>query len=185
VAFRGIVWECGQILLTDVDPDGFPIAQPDGVGGDPRVEPYEMIHPFGFYGRPRDPDTDAKGNPIQGKGCTALIGVQGHDKYLLPLADPRGIDQFPKAGSVQYFPRADGKKSYVWIDPDGNLTVLVEYNGGEHKIEAAINADHVKVDGAKITSDGNVITANGVDLDNHVHPTAMGPSEKPTPTPPI
>jgi hypothetical protein len=188
MAFRGIVWECGQVVLTDLDSDGFPIAQPDGLGGDPRIEPYRLIHQFGFSSRPRDPDVGPDGAPVQGGGCTALIGIDGHDKYLLPLDDPRAIDLRPDSGaggSVQYAHRLDGLQSYAHFDPDGNLRILVQYTGGEHEITANVGDDHIKINGAKVTKTGNVITANGVDVDNHVHPTAMGPSQAPTPSPPI
>jgi hypothetical protein len=111
-----------------------------------------------------------------------------------------------------YVPYADGKAHLVTVGKDGNGTPILESahgNGqavtmldrslvvkncaGDGYIElndsgCVINANlklhgAAEINGAKITPTGDVVTSTGVSLTLHTHPTALGPSGPPIPTP--
>lgn len=86
----------------------------------------------------------------------------------------------------------DGEKRIYGRDANGNIvgeahikrdgSVVVTNQSGAI---VTLNPDgSVSVNGGKVTPTGDYITAAGVSLDTHVHPTALGPSGPPTPGPP-
>lgn len=184
--FIGVRWQYGACILSVVDEDGFLQGQPDGLGAQPRVETFPMLHPLGFAARPRDPETDPLGNPLEGAACTALIARDGDDSFILPTLDPRAVEAYPeltKGGSVQYAHRADTFKSYGQFDGDGNYTLVIEYAGGKHELKIPAGSSNIEINGCAITPTGNVITKNGVDVDLHQHTSPFGPTGSPIPTP--
>lgn len=103
--FAGLTFDLGIVPWTGHDVDGYPTAQHDGLGKDPGIGAYELHHPFGFISRPRDPDCDQDGKPLQGKACHALIGKIGNDAHIWLASDPRYIPNIPqlkKGGAAMY-----------------------------------------------------------------------------------
>src|SRR5690606_28930585 len=65
----------------------------------------------------------------------------------------------------------------LWLKGDGTIEFSNLLGAGK------LNPDgSAEINGAKITLLGDVITAAGVSLDTHVHPTPFGPSGVPTPS---
>lgn len=116
----------GTALLTVRDENGFL-----GVQHDPQAlraqegssAPDELLHPFGFASRPLD--------PTNGKGCSLLFGLDGHEGFAWLANDPRLADKIPplsKGGSVQY--ASDG--SFASFDPDTHTwSLYVPYESGK------------------------------------------------------
>lgn len=86
----------------------------------------------------------------------------------------------------------DGEKRIYGRDANGKVvgevhikrdgSAVVKNAGGA---VVTLNPDgSISVNGGKVTPTGDFITAAGVSLDLHVHPTALGPSGPPTPGPP-
>lgn len=130
MSFQGIVFELGACTLTEFDADGVLTAQVDGLGDEPRTEPYELHHPFGFAARPEDPETGPNGELLEGKACNLLVGRDGTEAHAWLAADPRFVENFPpieKGSSVQYC----SKPSFdLHSGKDGTKTVYVEYPDG-------------------------------------------------------
>lgn len=233
MSFQGIVFELGACTLTEFDQDGVLTAQVDGLGDEPRTEPYELHHPFGFAARPEDPETGPNGEILEGKACNLLVGRDGTEAHAWLAADPRFVENFPplaKGSSVQYCAKPsfdlhngeDGTKTIyvevgdsahlVTIGLDGNGAPIVEVvhsagmaltlldgkailknAAGDAYVEVGASGivlnGNVKItgtlecNGASITTIGDVVSKTGVSLSMHPHPTAMGPSGPPTPTP--
>jgi hypothetical protein len=143
VAFVGITFELGACVLTEYDGDGHLGAQPDGLGPNPRVEPYELHHAAGFESRPQDPELDADGNVIEGKGCTLLMGSIGNENHAWLGADPRFVLSRPpleKGDVVQYalrtIPSFDIHKG-----EDGTKTIYVEVGDSAHVITVGVDGN--------------------------------------------
>lgn len=130
MSFQGIVFELGACTLTEFDQDGVLTAQVDGLGDEPRTEPYELHHPFGFAARPEDPETGPNGEILEGKACNLLVGRDGTEAHAWLAADPRFVENFPplaKGSSVQYC----AKPSFdLHNGEDGTKTIYVEYPDG-------------------------------------------------------
>lgn len=180
----GIRLELGVAVVTEYDAE-FVQCQPDGAGKKPRLDTFEAHHPAGFSARPQDPEQDEFGTLA--RGCTIVLGVAGSDKFVLFLNDPRAAGLVPvleKGSSVQYAHRLSGKKSYDHHDgTTGTKRILVEYPGGAHEIIISGEDGTLTINGATITPDGNVITADGINLRTHTHSSAIGPTGPPVPTP--
>ena len=69
--------------------------------------------------------------------------------------------------------------AWWWLRADG--TLLLENVAGA-KLEL-LDDGSILVNGATVTEDGDVVTPEGVSLRNHTHPTGVGPSGPPTPSP--
>lgn len=135
--FIGLTFELGACVLTEYDPDGFLNAQPDGLGGDPRVAPYELHHPFGFASRPRDPETGPNGEIIEGQACNLLIGTDGNETHVWLAADPRFTGLLPPikpGGSVQYAAGGPGPSFDMHDGEDGTKTIYVEIGDSAHVV---------------------------------------------------
>ena len=98
-------------------------AQVKLLGNDSSCAPGLMYHPFGFVGRPKDPDVDSLGNVT--KGATALFWYEGNTLHTMALGDPRRTSKLPtvdKGGSCQY---ADCDNAYGLFGADGTYTLRV------------------------------------------------------------
>jgi hypothetical protein len=189
-------WQLASATYTEFDADGFLGIQIDGFGeANCGLAPFETYHPLGFAARPRDPGEEG--------GCTVLVFFDGEEGYTVALSDPRAAKSYPvleKGSSVQYAHRTGSHKSYDLMDgTTGTKTILVEYEGGSHQLTfkgdgsevvlttsgslSATVSGGATVNGAKITAAGDVITATGVSLQNHMTPSPFGPLGPPTPTP--
>lgn len=115
-------------------------------------------------------------------GDTAAIedstgtGAQQVSGYL----DPEASNGKAEPGEYRVYARdASGAVvCEVYLQSDG--TILFENAAGSGKLNPDGSAE---INGATITTTGDVITAAGVSLDLHVHPSATGPTGPPTPTP--
>lgn len=129
-----IGWELGSCMFTGLDEDGFPVAQFDAQGADPRVSPVELHHPFGFASRPRDPEVDNDGQVLEGKACNMWFATEGNTMHAMLGFDPRFVTTFPKlekGGSMMYC--APG--SFVNMDgDDGTHTTYVPVPGDKAHI---------------------------------------------------
>lgn len=141
MSFQGIVFELGACTLTEFDPDGVLTAQVDGLGAEPRTEPYELHHAFGFAARPEDPETGPNGEAIEGRACNLLVGRDGTEAHAWLAADPRFVENFPplkKGSSAQYCAR----KSFFLLDgEDGTATLYAEYPDGSTAHLCTIGVD--------------------------------------------
>ena len=111
---------------------------------------------------------------IQRSGGSAVVG------YL----DPKN-DQKAASGEKRIYARDNSGASIVelWLKNTGEAT-LVNASG----YITLKQSGEVEINGAKITTDGDVITALGVSLDNHTHTQgndSAGNSEVPTDPPTI
>ena len=114
-------------------------------------------------------------SPVPTSGGFVVVG------YIDPKSAPKA-----QAGDKRIYARkSDGLLAVeVWLKNDGS--VVIANDSGSFEMEAG---GDVIINGAKITTDGDVITASGVSLDNHPH--AQGndsaddiqvPTEAPTAT---
>lgn len=117
-----------------------------------------------------------------------VAGVEvGRQVVLLGHADPSG--GIAGAGEVRVYARnGDGAGvAAVHVKADGSVLITNEEGGS---IEMATNGD-VTINGVLIDTDGNVVApgevtakdgpGTSVGLSTHLHGTAMGPSDAPTP----
>src|SRR5262245_46142067 len=97
--------EMGSCTFAGYDQDDFPVAQIDAQGHDPKVNPIELHHTFGFASLPRDPDVDGDGQILPGHACNLLVGTEGNTQHAWLGYDPRYLPFVPKlkaGGSAQY-----------------------------------------------------------------------------------
>lgn len=142
MSFLGITFELGACVLTEFDADTFLTAQPDGLGAEARVHPYELHHPFGFASRPADAEM-ADGKVREGKACNLLIGSIGNENHAWLGADPRYVSSFPplkKGSAVQYC--ASPLPSFdVHDGENGTKTIYVEVGDAAHVITVGVDAN--------------------------------------------
>jgi len=167
--FGGLKASVGSCLYSGFDEDGYPIAQHDGHGEDPQVAPYELHHTFGFCSRPRDPDVDAQGDPIEGKACVICFARDGNETHGWLCADPRFtavVPQVKKGGSMRYC--APGSFQ-VFDGGDGTDTLYVPIQGASkaHVVTTGLDGNGLPyigiqhADGLAITMlDGSVTIRN-------------------------
>ncbi len=119
-AFRGIRYDLATNQLTEYDEDNFLAVHVDGYGEDASLGAMELHHPYGFVGRPRDPDAD-------GKGALVKLWLEGDKGYAIAFEDVRIATLLPvvkKGGSAMYC--ATG--GFVEFDGEtGTLTAYVPY----------------------------------------------------------
>ena len=90
-------------------------------------------------------------------------------------------DGIAKAGEKRIYARDPAGVVVAEVYLQGDGTILFKNASGA----GTLNPDgSMTLNGAKVTLTGDVITASGVSLDLHVHPTPMGPSGPPTPSAP-
>lgn len=142
-----IAFDLGVALLTVRDENGFLGVQHDPFALKAELgtsAPDELLHCYGFQGRPLDPEN--------GRGCSLLFGNDGHEGFALLANDPRLVDKIPplpKGGSVQYssdgsfstlnpethtwslyVPYATGKAHLGTVGNDGNGKPIIEFASG-------------------------------------------------------
>jgi phage baseplate assembly protein gpV len=123
-----VEWQLGSCTYSEYDVDGFLGIQVDGFGEDESgVPPYETWHPFGFVGRPLDPDSDGS--------CAVLIFFDGDEGFTVAMSDSRAAALIPpvkKGGSSQYAtPKALTTRSFdVHDGDDGTKQIYIEYFDG-------------------------------------------------------
>lgn len=98
------------------------------------------------------------------------IGFDGNDKPIVELAHGDGQ-------SLMFY---EGKS--ILKNKSGSVYLELTDDGGVHNGNLKVNGS-LECNGASITPTGDVITSGGVSLQLHTHPTAMGPSGPPIPTP--
>jgi hypothetical protein len=103
------------ITVTTYDADGFLGIQVDPDGDSEGTEGLSHAHhPFGFFGRPKDPDTSDNGPNY---GAVAAHWTDGDEKHAICLEDPRDVDKIPphSKGSVGVY---NSKGSFILLDHD-------------------------------------------------------------------
>lgn len=127
--------DMGVAVFSERDTDGFvnisydgyqPPNQKAGIGA------VEAHHPFGFQGRPRDPEQDSQGSP--GIGATVLRFSDQNGDHLFPLGDPRTTPKLPtvgKGGSIQYGDTGAPVVPFAFFDVanGGGWQCYVPYSG--------------------------------------------------------
>lgn len=115
-----------------------------------------------------------------------LVSIQGAGRYSAAgYLDPLN-EQTAQAGEHRTYARAeDGTQvAQIWLKNDG--TILINNDAVTHTISPDGTArtendagyfelqpsGTVEANGATIPTNGDVITASGISLDNHVHPQA-------------
>lgn len=90
-------WDAGVAVGSEYS-GGFLTVQPDLYGEEKSGGEGGIVqHPFGFLGRPADPDGEGS--------CQALHAYEGDQLHVLPTQDARALAKLPelkKGGSVQY-----------------------------------------------------------------------------------
>lgn len=108
-------WDGGTALGSEYD-NGFLTVQPDFYGEGASGGAGGIVqHPYGFLGRPADPDGDGS--------CQALCAYEGDELHVIPTQDARALAKLPslsKGGSVQY--GSDG--GFASFDPDTHTWTL-------------------------------------------------------------
>jgi hypothetical protein len=140
-------FDLGIAVLTEYDADGFLGAQPDVFGEQSSgVQAYELHHPYGFQGRPNDPDVGPDGTPKT--GAALLYWLEGSLGHALALQDPRvqsKLPQLKKGGSIQY----DRLGAFDVFSPGDTSTVRTTY------LPYAFDANGVPQKAHSITCDGS------------------------------
>src|SRR5690349_5153842 len=86
--------DVGVVTLTEYDDEGFIGLGLDHFGEEKAgTQPIEAHHPYGFIGRPKDPDGDSAHPTL---GVTAMYWWQGDTGHAMALGDPRGNDSLPR-----------------------------------------------------------------------------------------
>ncbi|MBA2687503.1 MAG: hypothetical protein H0U64_05335 [Gemmatimonadaceae bacterium] len=107
-----------------------------------------------------------------GKAHLSTVGVDGGGKPIVEFVHGDGMAITMLEHSL-VIKNADGS---VYIELNDSSAVI----NGNVKIHGA-----VEINGLKITPTGDIVTGTGVSLMAHLHPTALGPSGSPIPTPGI
>lgn len=107
-------WDAGTAMGSEYS-GGFLTVQPDFYGDKAGGEGGIVQHPYGFLGRPADPDGDGS--------CQVLHAYEGDQLHAIPTQDARALAKLPalsKGGSVQY--GSDG--GFASFDPDTHTHTL-------------------------------------------------------------
>jgi hypothetical protein len=111
-----------EIAVAQVSEDksGFLGVQVDGLGTGAKLGTFPLHHAFGFWSRPRDPDSS-------GLGCGVQVGYEGGRGHAWLLEDPRYLSSLPAAsqgGSLQYAVTAAGLVAYLSLSGDDGSATL-------------------------------------------------------------
>jgi hypothetical protein len=139
-------WDFGTVQLSDWDADGFlgiqidPVASDEDPGGMPLAEAH---HPYGFFGRPRDPDAD-------GRGCSVLTMRRGsRERYAFVKSDPRTLELIPngtKGVSYQFAFTDAGELSFHEIDGEtGTHSIYVPDGDSAHFVQIGVDDNGASV----------------------------------------
>lgn len=108
-------WDGGVAVGSEYN-EGFLTVQPDFYGEEASGGEGGIVqHPFGFLGRPADPDDEGS--------CQALYAYEGDQLHILPTQDTRALAKIPelkKGGSAQY----DSAGSFGSFDPETHTYTL-------------------------------------------------------------
>ncbi len=168
---RGMKLDYGTSMLTVRLENGFFGLQPDRHGGvESGGPPAEMLYPFGFGGRPRDPDMDA--NNVLKVGANALMFENGPEEFAMPMGDPRYAAMLPdpgKGGSYQFACTKTGEHldltTIVLSGDDGSIKARVPYSNGAKSNEIEVTTGHVKVtngEGTSLTVGADAVDVGGL-----------------------
>jgi hypothetical protein len=123
-----IDWRFGLSRFSERNTDGFISIQPDWYGDetdDGGGESLEVIHPYGFRSRPRDPDIDPETKAALGAGL--LYAFDGDEGFALPTQDPRHaslLEDEGKGGAQVYAVNDSGAVSRLFMaGSTGNITL--------------------------------------------------------------
>lgn len=105
-----------------------------------------------------------------GKAHLATIGVDGNDDGILEWVHGEGM-------ALTFF-----KQKAILKNANGSVYIELNNDGAVFNANVKVTGA-VEANGAKITATGDVVSSNGVSLSFHTHPTALGPSGPPIPTP--
>ncbi len=170
-------WQLGTVQLTEYDDNGFLGLQIDSLGDQGGMDPLDAVHPFGFEGRPNDPEDDATGN-------LTLYTFEGDEGYAIALGDYRLVSKLPelkKGGSRMYC--ATG--SYIVADgEDGTVTIYVPTDANNtkaHEIQIGVDANgkrilnlvHADGYGITMTEDQGIILSAGPNTRVEILPDAI------------
>jgi hypothetical protein len=114
--------DVNRVATTDYDDEGFLQAQLEPIGHEAggSALPSELMHPFGFQGRPNDADQDVDGSITD--GALAFEYTEGNSKALIACDDGRvALPPLGKGGSRHY----DAAGARQDLDGQGNLTIFV------------------------------------------------------------
>ena len=132
--FTGLRVDIGTCQLTEYDEDNFLAVHIDGYGDDGSPGALELHHPYGFLGRPDDPDADGGGGLIQ-------YWLEGDKGQAIALEDVRIASDLPsvsKGSSCQY--AAFG--GFVLLDhATKTQTTYIPYATGKaHTIQTGVDS---------------------------------------------
>lgn len=113
--------QLGTARLSALDGSDFIGVQIDGLGDEPGLPPFELLHPAGFASRPAEPDSN-------GRGALALYWTEGRDKYAILLGDPRESALVPnlKPGERCFY---GPKGQFVRMHDDGAVSMHATHDG--------------------------------------------------------
>lgn len=120
--------DIGHLGKSVYEEDGTLQAAVDLFGEDASCAPGIAYHPYGFLGRPKDPDTDPKSGAIT-NGPRTLYYFEGSTLHTMPLDDPRvtrNLQRLQKGSSMQY----SSGQSRVVCDQNGAVTLYTTDNNG-------------------------------------------------------
>ncbi len=174
-----LAFDFGVCALADYDEDGHAQVATDspGVSAETGTQPAEVLMPYGFHGRPLDPEKDEGGTV--GLGAPCLVIVYGNRRFVLPLSDPRDVieGRLPKLrkGGAMMAGGAGDHRSFISIDGEdpsgekqpGSLQLFASYSksGAKRSLAISMNVRDVgEEDISLVHGDGARYT---VDKDGH------------------
>lgn len=93
-------FDIAPVAYTERDADDFYRAQVDPLG-DKGAPSFEVYHPYGFVGRPEDPDVAPDAKVV--RGATALYAYEGDQGTAILMNDPRVMEKLPGCGKGESF----------------------------------------------------------------------------------
>ena len=184
----GVEFDLGIAVLSRYSADGFLGVAIDHYGDSPGGPPGVVHNPFGFAGRPLDPDVDTT-TTAPYNGCTLLYYREGKRYGSIVLGDPRHLPpQVAKGGSVHYCAVAGayakfegGTGAYTLAIPSGQSatfqaaggpSVVIDANGLTVGTTMQVNAKGFTAGGrATLDDTGLAVTGSGP-----AQPLALGPA---------
>jgi hypothetical protein len=135
-------WRFGVVQYSEWDADGFLGVQIDPIksGSDPGgANLAEVMAPYGFFARPRDPDSD-------GRGCSFLqTQPESRERYAWLGTEPRALPLIPngaKGTSYQFALTDDGELSFHEIDGEtGTHSIYVPVGDSAHFVQIGVDSN--------------------------------------------